>query len=117
MTVCNRLSIRGFPTITVLDGERAYDYQGRLNVQDLSQFITEKQYLRKSKPRRIWHVTSAWENLQNAFLTTKLKLRAFTMLVFRAVGLGHLEEDFVVQVAYVCALTPLLLFLIALVVD
>ena len=117
MQVCNRLSVRGFPTISVLDGERAYDYQGKLTVADLSKFISDKKYLSLSKPRRILHLTSAWENLVNALNTFRLKLRAFTMLLFRLIGLGHLDEDFCVQVIYVVAITPFLIFLIALYVE
>lgn len=62
-------------------------------------------------------MTSPLENLQNIFHVTNLKLRAMTMLGFKVVGLGHLEEEFVIQVVYVCALTPFVLFLIALVVE
>mmetsp|Transcript_19879 Transcript_19879/g.26827 ORF Transcript_19879/g.26827 Transcript_19879/m.26827 type:complete len:97 (+) Transcript_19879:357-647(+) len=96
MQVCNRLKIRGFPTISVLDGERVYDYQGKLTVGDLSKFISDKEYLEKSRPRRISHLTSPWENLVNALAETKQKMLTFTMLLFQVVGLGHLDEPFVV---------------------
>ena len=62
-------------------------------------------------------MTSPLENLTNVFNVTNLKLRAMTMLIFKVAGLGHLEEDFVIQVVYVCALTPFVLFLIALVIE
>ena len=62
----------------------------------LSKFVTEKTYLTKSRARRIWHVTTPYENLMNAMTQTNLKLRATPMLVFRVFGLGHLEEEFVI---------------------
>ena len=39
------------------------------------------------------------------------------MLLFKAIGLGHLEEEFAIQVVYVCALAPFILLVIALVVE
>ena len=117
MDVCNRLGIRGYPTISVLDGNSIYDYQGKLSVDGLAAFIKSKTYLVKSKARRISHVTSPYENIVNALTIANLKVRAFTMLLFKVVGLGHLEEDFVIQVVYMCALTPFLLLFIALYVD
>lgn len=101
----------------MLDGDYIYDYQGRLTVDDLSHFIKDKDYLKKSKPRQILHMQSAWENLVNALHVTKLKLRAFTLLLFRAVGLGHLEEQFIFQVVYVCMITPMVIFFIALFIE
>ena len=115
--MCHRLGIKGFPTISVLDGDRIYDYQGMLTVHGLSTFITDKIYLEKSKARRISHVTSAVENLFNAMAVAKMKMRAMTMLVFRALGFAHLEEDFVINLVFMCALTPFLLYLIALVIE
>ena len=96
ITVCNRLGIRGYPTISVLDGNAIYDYQGKLTVSGLASFIKNKTYLVKSKARKISHVTSPYENVANALTIANLKVRAFTMLLFRAAGLGHLEEDFVI---------------------
>ena len=69
-----------------------------MTVNDLSVFIREKQYLQKSKPRPIMHLTSPMENLINAMTEIKMKLRAFTMLLFRVVGLGHLEEALVIKI-------------------
>ena len=43
-----------------------------------------------------------------------LKCRAFSMLIFSFVGLGHLEEEFVIKTVYCMALTPFILFVIAL---
>ena len=43
-----------------------------------------------------------------------LKLRAFAMLIFRHCGFGHLEEDFVIQVVMVSAITPFFLLVIIL---
>ena len=39
------------------------------------------------------------------------------MLIFKFIGLGHLEEEFVIQTVYMVALTPFALFLIALVIE
>jgi len=114
MPVCFRLGVRGYPTISVLEGSKVYDYQGRLTVQDLAGFVTEKQFLAKSKPRQISHVTSPLENLLNLWMEAKLKVWATTLLLLRAIGLGHLEEQFVVQLAYFCAITPFIIFLVAL---
>ena len=115
--VCFRLGVRGYPTISVLRGSHIYDYQGFLTVEGLSSFILQEEFLSKSKARLISHVTSPAENFLNHISLVNLKLRKMTMIIFAAVGLGHLEEEFAVQVVYVCALTPFLLFLIALVVD
>ena len=95
-SVCHRLGIKGFPTISVLEGSKIYDYQGRLTVDGLSKFVTSKKYLNKSKARRIRHVQSPYENLVNALTEMSLKCRAFTMLLFKFIGLGHLEEEFVI---------------------
>ena len=97
ITVCHRLGIRGFPTISVLQNGRIYDYQGRLTVDKLAEFVTSKQFLTKSKARNIMHVQSAYENLENALYEVNLKCRAFSMLLFSLVGLGHLEEEFVIK--------------------
>ena len=43
-----------------------YDYQGRMSVEGLSEFVTYEIFLKKSKARRIYHVTSAQENLEIA---------------------------------------------------
>lgn len=115
--VCHRLGIKGFPTISVLEGEKIYDYQGRLTVDGLSSFITKKIYLERSKPRRIMHVRTPYENLAEALHEMTLKCRAFTMLLFKFFGLGHLDEEFVIQTVYMMALAPFILFLIALVVE
>ena len=39
---------------------------------------------------------SPYENLVNALTEMSLKCRAFTMLLFKFIGLGHLEEEFVI---------------------
>ena len=44
MEVCHRLGVRGFPTISVLEGDRVYDYQGKMNVNNLSKFVSNKVY-------------------------------------------------------------------------
>ena len=95
-SVCHRLNIRGFPTISVLEGARIYDYQGRLTIEGLSNFVSDKMYLERSKPRRIMHVRSPYENLVEALTEISLKCRAFSMLLFNFIGLGHLEEEFVI---------------------
>ena len=115
--VCHRLGIKGWPTISVLAGSKIYDYQGKLNVEALSNFITEKTYLEKSKARQIHHVMSAWENFANAMTVTNLKCRGFTMILFKAIGLGHLEEEFVIKVVYMMAIIPMVLFFIAIGIE
>ena len=65
-------------------------------MEGLSSFILQEEFKTKSKARYISHVTSPLENLQNIFHVTNLKLRAMTMLGFKVVGLGHLEEEFVI---------------------
>ena len=95
-SVCHRLGVKGFPTISVLEGGKVYDYQGKMRVGDLSRFITGKEYLTKSKARRISHVRSPLENLFQAATTTKLKMRLMTMFLFKAFGMGHLDEEFVI---------------------
>ena len=115
--VCHRLGIRGFPTISVLDGDRVYDYQGKLTVANLSKFVTNKVYKEKSRPRLIRHVTSPWENFSIAVKEMNLKMRAFAMLMFRAFGLGHLEEEFVIQVVMMAAIVPMVLLMIALAIE
>ena len=116
-SVCHRLGVKGFPTISVLQGNFVYDYQGKMRVGDLSRFITEKEYLKRSKARRITHVMSPVENLFQAATTARLKMRLMTMYLFKAFGLGHLEEEFVIQLVFVCALAPFVLYLIALVIE
>ena len=63
------------------------------------------------------HVRSPHENLVEALTEFTLKCRAFAMLIFKFIGLGHLEEEFVIQTVYMVALTPFALFLIALVIE
>ena len=53
--ICQRLGIRGYPTLSVLDGNYVYDYQGKLNVRDMTQFVKEKKYKELSKARHIMH--------------------------------------------------------------
>ena len=55
--VCQRLGVKGYPTLAVLDDHFVYDYggKGRLAVKDLTNFVKEKQYLQLSKPRHIMH--------------------------------------------------------------
>ena len=60
---------------------------------------------------------SAWENLANAMTVTNLKCRAFTMILFKAIGLGHLEEEFVIKVVYMMAIIPMVLFFIAIGIE
>ena len=40
--ICNRLGIRGLPTISVLHGSQIYDYQGVLSVRALSSFVNDQ---------------------------------------------------------------------------
>ena len=58
--------------------------------------MTKKIYLERSRPRWIYHVRSPYENLTNALTEMVLKCRAYTMLVYSFIGLGHLEEEFVI---------------------
>ena len=53
----------------------------------------------------------------NAMTVTNLKCRAFTMILFKAFGLGHLEEEFVIQVVYMMAIIPMIIFFIAIAVE
>ena len=39
---CYRLGIKGFPTLSVLDGNHIYDYQGKLSVRHLAKFVNDK---------------------------------------------------------------------------
>ena len=63
------------------------------------------------------HVRSEYENLVEALTEFSLKCRAFAMLIFNFIGLGHLEEEFVVQTVYMIALTPFALLVIALFIE
>ena len=67
-----------------------------MTVKDLSVFITEQVYKEKSRSRRISHVKAPMENFVDAMRVYVYKLKAITMLIFKALGLGHLEEEFVV---------------------
>lgn len=80
----------------------------------MSKFVTNKVYRAKSRPRLIRHVTSPYENFVIALKETNLKMRAFAMLVFKAFGYGHLEEESVIQMVMVCAIVPMILLIIAL---
>ena len=42
---CNRLGVKGYPTLSVLDGNHVYDYQGLLEVHEMTKFVKEKEYL------------------------------------------------------------------------
>lgn len=55
--ICQRLGVKGYPTLSVLDDHFVYDYggKGRLSVKDLTNFVKEKKYLELSKPRHIMH--------------------------------------------------------------
>ena len=63
--VCHRLAIGGI-TLSVLDGDSIFDYQGPLSIEALYDFVDKKAYLRSSRARKIWHVRSAIENLEVA---------------------------------------------------
>ena len=60
---CNRLGVKGYPTLSVLDGNHVYDYQGLLEVHEMTKFVKEKEYLTQSKQRFLLHVTDPYENL------------------------------------------------------
>lgn len=62
-SVCHRLGVSGFPTLSIVSGEAIYDYQGALSVESLNSFVTQKQYERISRPRKILHERSPFENL------------------------------------------------------
>ena len=55
-----------FPPVICWFLTHIYDYQGRMSVEGLSEFVTYEIFLKKSKARRIYHVTSAQENLEIA---------------------------------------------------
>ena len=82
MPVCVRAGVRGFPTISVLRGGHVYDYQGKLSVEHLSGFVSQEVFLKRSKARRLRHVTSPMENLELAMREFGMKLRKITMLIF-----------------------------------
>ena len=88
-----------------------------MTVEELSEFVTKEIFLTKSRARKISHVTSAYENLQLALTEVILKCKAFTMLIFKAIGLGHLSEEFVIQIVKVMAITPWIVLIIALALE
>lgn len=69
-----------------------------MSVEGLSEFVTYEIFLKKSKARRIYHVTSAQENLEIALTEILQKCKAITMLLFKAFGMGHLPEETVMQI-------------------
>ena len=117
VSTCRRLGVKGYPTLTVLDKDHAYDYQGRLVIKDLISFVEKKMYLEKSRPRRIDVETTPWENLLRFKTAFSLSCWHAVIILFDKVGLGDLPDETKLHISIVSAIFPLVLLVILLIYD
>ena len=114
---CQRLGVRGYPTLSVLEKRKVYDYQGKLDVRDMTKFVKEKEYLTRSKARHIMHVTSPWENLEHAIHEFRWTMWVIVHGLFKLAGLEYLGEEVIMRLALFMAITPFLIFLMLILND
>ena len=60
--ICRQFSIRGFPSLLLLSGDKWYKYYGRRSLENLTAFFTEGAYLKQTEltgqiPKRL----EGWE--------------------------------------------------------
>ena len=114
---CRRLGVKGYPTLTVLDESHAYDYQGKLQVEDLIDFVDKKMYKEKSRPRRLDVETTPWENLVRFKTMFALSIWHAVLFLFDKAGLGYLPEDLKFNISIATAILPIIILLVLLVYD
>ena len=103
--------------MSVLDGNYVYDYQGKADVRAMSNFVKEKKYLELSKARHIMHATSAWDRLEHSIHEFKWSCWVIIHGLFKAAGFEHLGEDLILRIVLFMAITPLAIFVLALIYE
>ena len=83
----------------------------------MAKFVNDKEYLTKSKARKIRHVTNWSENLEYSLTKFALTVKKITFLLFKFFGLGHLGEDQTAKIAWVIVLIPFAALILALIYD
>lgn len=83
----------------------------------MTEFVKNKEYLEKSKPRHILHVTSVWENLSFELHKFRVTLWAIIHGVFKAAGLEYLGEEVIFRLVVFMAVTPLVILVALLIND